>query len=137
MNLSLTDSQVKSLLQQLRSFSDKEPGWDLDLSTGAFGEHKLSEIIKKVEVKTDYKVSTTNNLAIEITKNNKPSGITTTISDWWAFILEGDKYDGEVIVMVSTDRLRGMLKECRSVTGGYDDWGSSSMMLLPLKDLFK
>ena len=73
-----------------------------DLEFGLDGENLANELLSspsdtaKVEVKRDRLVSQTGNIAVEISLNGYPSGLTTSTADWWAFLLSGDKYKDEV-----------------------------------------
>lgn len=120
----------------LLGFENTGKAFDLNLGQGQIAESELAEILAgKIEVKTDAMVSKTGNVAIEYWCRGKPSGVTVTESEWWATILSGDKYQGEVIVLVRTKRLLEMLKGARSVKGG--DNGVARMHLLPVERLVK
>lgn len=120
--------------------------FDLDIHKGQIAERLLAEILchetsgTKVEVKRDYKVSGTGNVAIEYRSRGKRSGIATSEADWWAIALSGPSYDGgdeqpEVIVFIKKSRLKRILRALRdagvlrSASGGDD--GTSDMALLP------
>lgn len=83
------------------------------------------------EVKADRLATKTGNMAIEIACSGKPSGLTASKADYWAYFIHGtrDWY------MMDTEELRDMLKakKYREVNGG-DGW-RSRMVLVPLKDL--
>lgn len=113
--------------------------FDLDLQRGKIGERLLKELLEgdKVECKRDSRVSETGNLAIETECRHKPSGLTTTQAEWQAFILAGDGYSDEVIVIVSTSRLKRILakhKDKYQTTKGGDD-NLSELTLMPLHAL--
>jgi hypothetical protein len=124
--------------------------FDLDLPKGRIAEHLLREILcgggsgTKVEVKRDYKVSETGNVAIEYQSRGHKSGISVSEADWWAHALSGPCYDGdeeqpEVIVLIKLRRLKRILRSLRdrgvlrSVPGGDD--GTSTMALLRIGQL--
>ena len=81
------------------------------------------------EVKADRKATTTNNIAIEYQCNNKPSGISTTEADYWAYFLVGTN----TYYLIPTSTIRTAIenkKYTRIVNGG--DGFRSSMYLFPL-----
>ena len=106
-----------------------------DLKLGQVGEKYLSKILtdKKIEVKTDFKASKTGNIFIEYRSRGKPSGISTSESDFYAFILSN-----ELIILIEKDELkkrcRIYLNTNRDVKGG--DSNTSKEILLPVKELF-
>jgi len=105
-----------------------------DLKLGQVGEKYLSSILseKKVEVKTDFKANKTGNVFIEYESRNKPSGISTSESDFYAFILSN-----ELIILIEKEDLkkkcRKYLKTSRDVKGG--DSNTSKGILLPINEL--
>lgn len=119
--------------------------FDLDLPKGRIAEDLLREILcggsgTKVEVKRDFKVSETGNVAIEYQSRGHNSGISTSEAEWWALALSGPAYDGdedkpEVIVLIKRKRLKRILRNLRDsgslrCAPGGDD-GTSNMALLP------
>ncbi len=126
--------------------------FDLDLSKGHIAEDQLRDILcgdaehVTIEVKRDYKVSDTGNVAIEYRCRGQRSGIAKSTADWWAVALSGPGYDGEdgrpeVFVLVKRRRLSRVLKRLseqgrlRPATGGDD--GTSVMALLRVSDLLQ
>ena len=105
-----------------------------DLQLGQLGEKHLNNILsnKLIEVKTDYKATKTKNIFIEYQSRNKPSGIATSQSNWYAFILSN-----EIIILVEVKKLKELCRKYyktdRDVLGG--DNNTSKGILLPLKDL--
>jgi hypothetical protein len=85
------------------------------------------------EVKHDMKAMETGNIAIEYETRGKPSGLATTIADFWIY-----KF-GKMYWVVSTSKLRQKLfKEkifFKDVTGG--DAGSGTRMYLVKTESFK
>jgi hypothetical protein len=75
----------------------------------------------------------TGNIAIEYEFNGKPSGISTTKADYWAFVL-GDK---SLVVFIKTENLkdiaRAWFKSGSVVSGG--DFNSSKMILVPITEI--
>lgn len=118
--------------------------FDLDLKKGQYFENALLEMITtkgdKIEVKADRMVSMTGNLAIEFKCRGKLSGISTSESDWYAFVLGGDIYDDEVIILVTTERLKQIVKKVykknkKVIHGG--DGNLSEMILIQVYDLLR
>jgi len=132
--LELTEEQVTTLMSELRGLAGKKKGFDLDLASGAAGEQLVASVLSKIEVKTDYIVSNTGNIVVEYQCRGKDSGISTTEAEWWAFVLEGGDYAGEIITLIKTSRLRKLIADCKTVKGGDDN--ASTMRLVPLTKLY-
>lgn len=126
--------------------------FDLDLPKGQVAEKLLRDILcgqttgTTVEVKRDYKVSTTGNVAIEYRSRGRNSGIAISKADWWAIAFSGPSYDDasaspEVIVLIKRSRLKKLLRilrdsgELRTVLGG--DRATSEMALVPASELLR
>lgn len=121
-------------ISELLGFQNTGKSFDLNLAQGQIAENELAQILAgQIEVKTDSMVSRTGNVAIEHFCWNKPSGISTSESEWWAIVLSGEKYKGEVIVLIKRGRLLKLVKGTRSVKGG--DFGIAQMYLLPVERL--
>ena len=119
-------------ISELLGYENTGKGWDVDLAKGQIAESMLADILSgKIEVKCDSRVSETGNLAIEYACSGKGSGISTSESPWWAFVLDGARYKQEVVVLIKKDRLLGMLDGARSVSGGD---GSRAQMYLVKKE---
>lgn len=129
------DALTKQVLVGVRQSGKADKRFDLNLKEGQLRETELANIIgnSAIEVKTDFMVSKTGNMAIETFCNGNPSGITATEAEWWAFFLEGPHYNGEVICLLRTARLRKLIQGTRSVLGG--DGMRAEMSLLPVKQL--
>lgn len=126
--------------------------FDLDLPKGQMAETMLRDILcgdttgTTVEVKRDYKVSQTGNVAIEFRSRRQRSGISTSEAEWWAIALSGPSYDGdegepEVVVVIKKSRLKRILRALRDngnlrTTMGGDD-NTSEMALLPVLRLLQ
>jgi hypothetical protein len=81
-----------------------------------------------IEVKADRKTKTTGNVVIEFECNKKPSGITTTEADYWAYFIDGT----EDYFLIPTDDIRNAIKEgkySRTVKGG--DGFRANMYVFP------
>ena len=116
-------------IAELLGYENRGQKFDLNLAQGQIAESLLEDILAgKIEVKCDSKVSETGNLVIEYACSNKPSGISTSQSPWWAFVLDGAKYRQEVIILIQKERLLGLLPGARSVSGG--DGNRAQMYLI-------
>ncbi len=116
--------------------------FDIDLEAGLEGELLVEELAKgkkTVEVKRDFIVSRTGNLAVEVSFRDKPSGIRATKAEWWVWVLDGPLYNKEVIVFVSTDRMKRITdrieQERGTVRGG--DGNMSRLVLVPVEEILK
>jgi hypothetical protein len=105
-----------------------------DLQLGQLGEKYLNHILayKKIEVKTDLQFKDTGNIYIEYESRNKPSGIASTQSDWYAIVLSKEK-----IILITTDKLKDL---CRKYIGTeYDkrggDKNTSKGICIPIKEI--
>lgn len=105
-----------------------------DLDTGIIGEKHLALILsnKKIEVKTDFLAKKTGNLFVEFKSRNELSGISTTQSDYWCFIISNEQ-----LILIKTDKLKLLCKNpnLKIVKGG--DSNTSEGVLLPLSNLLK
>ena len=113
--------------------------FDLDLPLGEEGERILSDIFlggKKVEVKRDYKTYYTGNIVVEFECRGRPSGISTTESDWWITLLSGG-YNDSVLIGIKTDRLKDIIKNSNYRISNGGDENQSLMYIIPVTDLLK
>ena len=115
----------------------------IDLPEGEAGERLAKEILTGergvVEVKREWKISETGNVAIEFRCRGKKSGIAISTAVWWAIVLNGPKYGHEVVILIKRDRLRSLAAEYYRQgkwTRGGDD-GTSHMVLIPVSELVK
>lgn len=115
--------------------------FDIDLRNGQFAEWLIHELLSDecgtIEVKRDFKVSETGNLAIEFRCRGRKSGISITEATWWAFVLDGPRYEHEVVLIIKASRLRIMANyfyEQNQWTLGGDD-NASEMVLIPVTRL--
>lgn len=115
-----------------------------DFAFGQEGERIVAAIFNdimqgsdKVEVKRDRRVSQTGNVAVEIATDDRPSGLSISQADWYAFLLSGDQYGDEVMVAIKTERLRRLLElhqaEWRTVRAG--DGNRFLNVLVPVREL--
>ena len=89
--------------------------------------------LEKVEVKHDFIVSRTGNVAIEFSYRGRPSGISTTKATHWLIILDGEYYKGDICILISVERLRQIARACNTIDGGDDN--ASAMYLVPVSKL--
>ena len=104
-----------------------------DLEVGQVAEAGLADTFenKKIEVKRDLKAKETGNIFIEYESRGKPSGLATTQSDFYCFVVE------DLHIMLPTSQLKNIARSYigtgRDVRGG--DNNTSKGILLRLKDL--
>jgi hypothetical protein len=131
--------QLTKLLKKARKDGKADKRFDINLAEGEIAEADLRELFTggvKIEVKRDFAVSKTGNVAIEEAHRGKPSGIKTTEADTWAIVLDGPEYEGEVKILISTERLRCLITKIKKYVRGGDD-KRSTMRLLPVEWLLK
>ena len=121
---------------------DYQSNFDIDLKKGQEGELLVEELAKgnrTIEVKRDYIVSRTGNLAVEVSYRGKPSGLSTTEAEWWAFVLDGKYYENKVIIFIETNRLKQIVDDIHKtkgiVKGG--DSNQSQLVLVPVEALIE
>ena len=121
-----------------------QPDWDIDLKFGQGREEKLRALFAeldadetKLEVKTDRQAVTTGNVYVECMQKPpghdeyKPSGIATTGSPYWAFLV------GRVTILVPSDALLWAARERadRLVDGGLNGDCPTRGVLLSLAEI--
>ena len=105
-----------------------------DLKIGQIKEKELADILenKKIEVKYDLQATDTGNVFVEYESRGKPSGISTTESDYYCFAI------GVCFVLIKTEYLkdicRTFLGSTKDIFGG--DSNSSKGILLPISAFF-
>ena len=110
-------------------------GWDLDLAHGKAGEAFLRRILAgKHETKRDRKTWETRNVVVEFECRGQPSGIATTESKWWSFVLDGP--DGKPYSTVTVPLARLLTIAGRRYAEGYWRYGGddnqAKMVLVPV-----
>ena len=101
-----------------------------DLEVGQVGEKYLGNILqsKKIEVQAHK----TGNIFIEYYSRGRPSGISKSEADFYAFILSNEK-----IIIIKTTELKTICRRYintkRDINGG--DSNTSKGILLPIKEL--
>ena len=96
-------------------------------------KHNTNET--KYEIKADRLSYKTGNVCIEIANCGRPSGITSTKSDYWGyFVIKPDGYD---LYLIPTEELKEMVnsKKYKVIRGG--DGKKSELILIPLSHLEK
>lgn len=119
-----------------RGFDNK---FDIDFKDGLIAEKQLMKLIGtcKIEVKNDFFIDRTGNIAIEYENKGKPSGISVTEADWYAIFLGNT--NAEVCVFIKVDALKELSKTfymkngCKN--GGDND--SAKFILIPWAEIIK
>ena len=96
-------------------------------------KHNDSET--KYEIKADRLSHKTGNLCIEIACSGRPSGITSTKSDYWGyFVIKSDGYD---LYVLPTEELKQMAfsNQYKKIRGG--DGKKADLVLINIHDLEK
>ena len=130
-NISMKLERTPGVYKQNNNF-------EYDLKFGQMKEKELADILEnqKIEVKTDCKWKKTGNVAVEYKSRGKPSGISTTKAEYWAFILDANGY-AEGILIVPIAKLLIIAKyhyQLGHITNGGEN---SDMVLVPITDLVK
>lgn len=124
---------------------DYDAIFDESLKIGLDGEELLKLIAKAyiargedaVQVKNDQKVSETRNVYVERESRGKVSGIDDSRCPYWAFVLDGDEFKRDVIVIIKTERLREICRRSGygKIKGGNSD--TARGYLIPIDKLVK
>ena len=105
-----------------------------DLKVGQIAEQSLGNLLdyKKIEVKKDLQASKTGNIFIEYFSRGKPSGLSTTESDYYCYFITDTR-----LFLIETVDLKKICRRYigtkRDILGG--DLNTSKGILLPLIDL--
>ena len=107
-----------------------------DLKVGQMAESWLADVLQNrtIEIKRDFKASRTGRVFVEFFSRGKPSGISTTEADFWAFII-----DHETVIILPTERLKALVQEAKDegkVWKGGDS-NTSEGVLIDLERLVK
>lgn len=131
---------LDQLLKVKRMQSERDSRFDLNLAEGKYAEQIVDEILRgdrTIEVKLDERAADTGNLLIEYAKNGKPTGISTTEAQWYAFVL-GGSMDKDVVVMMKTERLKALIGEYGNASNPQSGKGDkSNFILLPINKVFR
>lgn len=112
---------------------DYNSDFKFDLRVGQLKEFELGNIFsnKKIEIKHDLLALKTGNVFVEYFSRNKPSGISTSESDFYCFAF------GDTFHIISLESLKKKCREyintSRDVLGG--DSNTSKGILLPITEL--
>ena len=118
------------------------PDFDLDLKFGEFHEQLLFQSLSKtgnvtVEVKTDRLAVKTGNLAVEFRYRGRPSGIQTTKSDEYFFVIV--EQDGSIRyrLNIPTAKLKKIAyrRYMNGLTTTGGQYNATEMILIPIIDL--
>ena len=108
-----------------------------DLPFGEKYERESKSILEgkdvKVEVKADRLCQKTGNVYVEIRSRGKPSGITTTDADVWAFCLWKENRELQTYVSIPVKILKKLMKDYPIKLGG--DNYTSKGHIIPKEDL--
>ena len=113
--------------------------FDLDLKDGMIAEKQMLRLLGtcKIEVKNDYFLDKTGNIAIEYRCWGKPSGISVTEADWYAIFLGNAK--AEICVLIKVEALKALARtffKNGSVKKGGDQ-DQSEFILVPWSEIIK
>lgn len=105
-----------------------------DLAIGELYESELSNILnnQNIEIKTDLYYQKSGNVFIEFKSRNKPSGISTTMADYFCFILPIEQ--NKSIHLFQTECLKKAIKlalkenKAKIIKGG-DDMTSEGVLI--------
>jgi hypothetical protein len=131
------DNWLQYWIRVFRKRGKADNRFDFNLIEGEMKEKSLRELLngRSVEVKRDFFVSKSGNVAVELKEGLKPTGLSVTQAEWQGIVLDGDEYDGEVVVLIKTDRLKRIVKSTGvSKRGG--DKGQTLVRLVKVSDLF-
>ncbi len=132
--------RLNTLVKKARKEGKADSRFDLNLSEGEIAEEELRELFAggvTIEVKRDFAVSKTGNVAVEIAQRGKPTGLEKTEAKVWAISFDGPEYNGQVRVLIDTARLKCIVKDKTWVTYGGDKGRRSKMKLIPIEWLLK
>jgi hypothetical protein len=143
-NIEITEELVKEILKRVRKGGGAEKRWDVNRVEGELAETALAKLLDSdgttIEVKREFLVSQTGNVTAEFACSGRPSGIATSAAEWWAYALDGDNYNGEVVVLIKKKRLERLLIPTRIVRGGDKNSagkGRAEMFLIRTEELTK
>ena len=133
-------ARLKSLLNKARSKGKADSRFDINLTEGEIAEEELREMFTggvTIEVKRDFAVSKTGNVAIEESQGGRATGLAKTEAKVWAIVLDGPEYEGQVRILIDTERLKCITSEMKRYVYGGDKNRRAKMKLLPLEWLLK
>lgn len=111
-----------------------------DLMLGQLKEQEIAQIFsnKKIEVKTDFLAQETGNIALEYVSRGKPSGISVTEADFYAYCLPLANFQN-IIIFMEINELKRLAREYWSKGNikKMGDENTSVSVLIPLNKLFE
>jgi len=115
------------------SLMEHNSDFKYDLKLGKVKEDELYDAFsyKTIEVKTDFKTKETGNVFVEYESRGKPSGISTSLADYYCFAIEDSFHIIKPEVL--KQKCRKYLGTKRDVVGGDSD--TSKGILLPVNEL--
>jgi len=119
-------------MKEILGYEQTTEAFDIDVVDGSIGEGRIFQL-GKVEVKEDFSVSKTGNVAIELSCDGLSSGLTVSEADHWGFLFSGGEYNEELKLFISRKRLERITRSCYCVFGG--DGNRSFMALVPVENL--
>lgn len=107
---------------------------------GQLKEREIAKIFsnKKIEVKTDFMAHETGNIALEYESRGKPSGISVTEADFYAYCLPLANFQN-IIIFMEINELKRLAREYWSKGNikKMGDENTSVSVLIPLNKLFE
>jgi len=131
---------ISMKLERIFGVFNNDNKFDIDLSKAQIREKELRDILgkSKVEVKTDSIWKGSKNLAVEFRCRGKPSGISISEAEYYAFILDANTYT-EGIIIIPIEKLLYLARKfyrMGKVKNGGDD-NASEMVLIPIVEFVK
>lgn len=131
---------ISMKLERISGVFNDDNKFDIDLSKAQIREKELRDILgkAKVEVKTDSIWKGSKNLAVEFRCRGKPSGISVSEAEYYAFILDANTYT-EGIIIIPIEKLLYLARKfyrLGKVKNGGDD-NASEMVLIPIVEFVK
>ena len=118
------------------------PDFDLDLKFGEFHEQLLFQSLSKtgnvtIEVKTDRLAVKTGNIAVEFRYRGRPSGIQTTKSDEYFFVIVEEDGSIRYRLNIPTAKLKKIAyrRFINGLTTTGGQYNATEMILIPIIDL--
>lgn len=134
------EKRLRQLMKERLALSVADPTHDIqfarNLIEGQDAENLVEHALLKGEVKRDYRAGETGNVFVEHMSRQKPSGLATSESDFWIFVLSGEGYDGEVFIGIHKDRLQAIADKKTWITNGGDN-NTSKGKLIPITKIVK
>jgi hypothetical protein len=131
---------LRQLLKKNREGGKADSRFDIALAEGEIAEEEIRQLFTggvTIEVKRDFRVSDTGNVAIEEASRGKPSGITVTQAKVWAIVLDGPEYGGQVRILIDTDRLKCIVEMQKRYLLGGDSGFKAKIRAIPIEWLLK